>query len=144
VSRAGAPRPAEVDPFDLPEWLGEGEVTWAAEGGVRAGNRVPGRLTGTGGDGGPVGLACDLLAVDEAFPAPVVDAAARTASHQAWRHGEVHLGELEGRLTLLVPGSGFDADRVLDAVARLARSVGADPDRYAVLLRIGRHRPSAG
>ena len=50
-----------VDPFDLPEWLGEEEVTWAADVGLRSGHRVPGQLTG---DGHPP-VACDLLAVDE-------------------------------------------------------------------------------
>ena len=34
----------DVDPFDLPDWLGEGAVTWAAETGVRDGHLVPGAL----------------------------------------------------------------------------------------------------
>lgn len=125
--------PAPVDPFDLPEWVGERAVTWAAEAGVRDGHRVPGRLTCDG----EAALACDLLAVDAAYPLPVADESTRSAAHQAWHHGQVHLGELDGRLTLLVPGSGFAADDVVEAVARLARAVGSDPDRYAVLLRIG-------
>ncbi|NYG55871.1 hypothetical protein [Nocardioides perillae] len=125
--------PVDVDPFDLPEWLGEGAVTWTAEAGVREGHRVPGRLTGEGG----ADLPCDLLAVDAAYPAPVADEATRTAAHRAWHHGQVHLAEVGERLTLLVPGRGFAADDVLEAVARLARAVGSDPDRYAVLLRIG-------
>ena len=37
-----------VDPFDLPEWLGEDDVTWAAESGLRTGYAVPGVLTGAG------------------------------------------------------------------------------------------------
>ena len=44
----------------------------------------------------------------------------------------------DGRLTLTVPGRDFTADRVLDALARLARAVGASPDDYAALLRLGR------
>lgn len=144
MSGAAAVPPGEIDPFDLPEWLGEGEVTWVAERGVRTGHRVPGRLTAAGGGGRTADLACDLLAVDEAFPVPVSDDATRTASHQAWRHGQVHLGEVDGRLTLLVPGRELDSDRVLDAVGRLARAVGADPERYAVLLRIGAPEPHRG
>ena len=42
-----------------------------------------------------------------------------------------------GRVTLAVPGRDFAAELVLDALARLARAVGADPDRYAALLRLG-------
>lgn len=129
-------RPAAVaplDPFDLPEWLGEGAVTWVADAGVRDGHRVPGRLTGPGGRS----LPCDLLAVDAAFPLAVAGEATRTAAHQAWHHGQVQLGETSGRLTLLVPGAAFAADDVLEAVARLARAVGSDPGCYAVLLRIG-------
>ena len=32
----------DVDPFDLPEWLGEADVTWTAETGLRSGHAVPG------------------------------------------------------------------------------------------------------
>lgn len=130
----------EVDPFDLPAWLVTDEVTWVAEGGVLDGHLVPGRLSPPSeeGDGnGEEALPCDLLAADEAFPLPVAAPETRRLAHQAWRHGEVHLGERDGRLTLVVPGHAFDADRVLDAVARLSRAVGSDPGRYAVLLRIG-------
>ena len=59
---------ADLDPFDLPDWLGEGAVTWAAETGVRRGHRIAGHLTGAGPE-----VPCDLLAVDEAHPAPVAD-----------------------------------------------------------------------
>lgn len=144
--RSGPPTPAPVDPFDLPDWLGERQVTWVAEGGVRDGARVPGRLQEDAVAGGgapavapgpPEPLACDLLAVDAAFPVPVVDEATRTAAHQAWHHGQVHLGALGGRLTLLTPGAALSADTALEAVARLARAVGSDGHRYAVLLRIG-------
>ena len=121
----------DVDPFDLPEWLGEGEVTWSAESGVHTGHRVPGALRSVDKE-----LPCDLLAVDEAFPAPVADDASRLRSHQAWRHGQVHLTTCDGRLTLLVPGREFTAELVLDVVARLAKAVGAPPGHYSVLLRL--------
>ncbi|MGH3362286.1 MAG: hypothetical protein ACRDOM_07485, partial [Nocardioides sp.] len=85
---------SEIDPFDLPEWLGNGEVTWAPASGVRRGHHVRGELTGPGGDA----LACDLLAVDEAHPAPVASDATRTAAHLAWRHGQILLAEHQERL----------------------------------------------
>jgi hypothetical protein len=125
----------DVDPFDLPEWLGVSDVTWAADSGVRSGHAVQGCLSA-----GEHELACDLLAVDDAFPVPVAGDETRVRVHQAWRHGQVHLVELGGRLTLAVPGSGFTADLVLDALSRLAKAVGASPDHYTARLRIGTER----
>ncbi|GAB2757428.1 hypothetical protein GCM10027020_07140 [Nocardioides salsibiostraticola] len=126
----------QVDPFDLPDWLGEGDVTWSAESGLRTGHHVLGTLTGTG-----PALGCDLLAVDEAYPSPVASDDTRLLAHQAWRHGQVyllHLGAHGGaRLTLAVPGTAFSADLVLDVIGRLAKAVGASAERYAVSLRIG-------
>jgi hypothetical protein len=78
--------------------------------------------------------------VDEAYPRPVADDDTRTRSHQSWRHGQVLLLQCDGRLTLAVPGRDFTADRVLDALARLAMAVGASPDDYAALLRLGKDR----
>ena len=124
---------APVDPFDLPDWLGTAPVTWQAESVLRGEPCVQGCL----GEPGGQRLPCDLLAVDEAFPQPVADDATRHAAHQAWRHGQVHLGDRDERLCLLVPGTCFTADRLLDALGRLARAVGASPDRYAAHLRIG-------
>ncbi|WP_395692020.1 hypothetical protein [Nocardioides sp.] len=122
-----------VDPFDLPDWLGEEEVTWSADAGLRTGHAVPGRLSGSGHQPVP----CDLLAVDVAYPRPVADQDVRHDAHQAWRHGQVLLVRPSDRLTLAVPGTRFTADLALDALARLAKAVGASPDRYSVLLRIG-------
>lgn len=127
----------DVDPFDLPEWLGEGSVTWASGGGVRDGHLVAGALTGPDQED----IACDLLAVDEAHPAPVARDDVRTRAHLAWRHGQILLLERDGRLTLAVPGTSFTADRVLDAVGRLAKAVGASPEHYAARLVIGADRP---
>jgi hypothetical protein len=123
---------AEVDPFDLPDWLGEGDVVWSTESGLRGGHLVRGTL---GGDGGEI--ACDLLAVDEAYPVPVADDATRLRAHQAWRHGQIQLASLDERLVLLVPGRAFTADLALDVLGRLAKAVGASPEHYAVHLRIG-------
>ena len=126
-----------VDPFDLPDWLGASDVTWSADTGLRTGYAVPGALTSDGQDP----LPCDLLAVDEAYPVPVADDRIRHDAHQAWRHGQVLLVEVGERLTLAVPGTGFTADRVLDALARLAKAVGASADHYTLRLRIGDNRP---
>jgi hypothetical protein len=123
----------EVDPFDLPDWLGEGDVTWSADAGLRRQHRVPGSLRGGGNE-----LPCDLLAVDEAYPTPVAEDTTRLRAHQAWRHGQVQLASYDGRLTLLTPGREFTAEGVLDVIGRLAKAVGAAPEHYAVLLRLGR------
>lgn len=128
---------ADLDPFDLPDWLGTEEVTWAPAEGLRTGHHVRGLLTGS--DHEP--LPCDLLAVDEAYPAPVASDVARAGAHQAWQHGQVLLGERTGRLTLAVPGTSFGADLVLECLSRLARAVGASPERYAAHLRLGAQSP---
>ncbi len=141
----------DIDPFDLPEWLGTRDVVWHADSGLRTGHLVRGRLVagddGSGGDGAAADIVCDLLAVDEAYPEPVVDDATRLRVHQAWRHGQVVVGSLDGsggsggsggtRMVLAVPGTGFGPDLVLEALGRLARAVGAHAESYAALLRIG-------
>jgi hypothetical protein len=126
-------RLAEVDPFELPDWLGTGDVTWESRSGLRAGHQLRGVLLGADGEQ----LECDLLAVDEAYPAPVVEEAARTRAHHAWRNGQVLVTDLDGALVLCVPGTRFYADLVLEALGRLAKAVGASPDHYAIRLRIG-------
>ena len=122
---------AGVDPFDLPDWLGTEEVTWAATSSVRGEPRVTGELTG-----GDCSLVCDLLAADQAFPAPVLPEDWRSRAHQAWTYGQVLLLDDEGRLTLAVPGSAFSADLALETLARLARGVGVEPSRFSVRLRL--------
>jgi hypothetical protein len=124
---------SERDPFDLPEWLGESEVTWRAEHGLATGHRVEGSLTAQGHDA----IACDLLAVDDAYPEPVADDTLRVRSHQLWSHGEVLLAADRHRTLLVVPGSRVDTETALQAVARLARAVGAGPGTWAVLLKVG-------
>ena len=54
-------------------------------------------VTGASAHRGSELLGCALLAVDEAYPAPVVDDDVRGRAHQAWRHGQVLLVELDGR-----------------------------------------------
>ena len=127
----------DVDPFDLPEWLGVGQVVWHADEGLRNGHLVAGRFVAADDT-----LSCDLLAVDEAYPAPVTDDDSRLRAHQAWRHGQVLLGSYADRLVLAAPGTRFDADRVIDTLARLARAVGGSPDNMAALIRIGAEKQS--
>jgi hypothetical protein len=128
-----APSYDETDPFDLPEWLGQVEVTWESQRGPGAVHRLAGALSGPGHEPIP----CDLLAVDDAYPEPVATDSVRVRAHQVWRHGEV-LAATEGdRLVLVVPGSRLDVETVLEAVGRLARAVGAPAGSYAVRLHVG-------
>jgi len=125
----------DLDPFDLPDWLAD-DVVWEADEGLQSGHLVPGELRGSGHDR----LACALLAVDEAYPAPVVPDDVRSRAHQAWHQGQVLLVDLDRTLTLAVPGRRFDAELVMESLARLAMAVGGSPDRWVVLLRIGTAR----
>ena len=126
-----APSVTAVDPFDLPDWLGAGEVTWVAGTSVRGASRIRGELTGAGET-----LGCDLLAADLAYPEPLLPDGWRRQAHQAWTHGQVLLVEYDGRLTLAVPGTAYSADGVLETVGRLAKAVGVRPGRFAVTLRL--------
>ena len=119
----------ELDAFDLPDWLGEARVAWAPEDGLD-GHLVRGALTGASDQQ----LPCDLLAVDQAYPAPVLDEELRTRVHQTWQHGQVLMLTREGRATVATPGTSFTADGVLEAFTRVARAVGADPARWSVRL----------
>ena len=131
----------DIDPFDLPEWLGTSDVVWRADAGLQTGHLVRGRLTADptspAASDDPGEIVCDLLAVDEAYPAPVVDDATRLRVHQAWRHGQVVIGEHGSRMVLAVPGTRFGPELVLETLGRLARAVGARAERYAALLRLG-------
>ena len=122
---------SEVDPFDLPEWLAGDEVTWHASSSVRGSAHVTGELRAVDGR-----VACDLLAADLAYPEPVLEPQWRRAAHQQWTHGQVLLVEYDGRLTLVVPGTEFTADRVLESLARLAKAVGVRPARFVATLRL--------
>ena len=119
----------ELDPFDLPDWVGEGEVIWSSAHGL-TGHLVPGTLAGSSGEQ----LGCDLLAVDQAYPVPVLDEETRTHVHQTWRHGQVLLLTRDGRATVAAPGTSWSADAVLEVFTRVARAVGADPARWSVRL----------
>jgi len=120
----------EVDPFDLPDWLGTGEVTWSSPSSIQRRHLVPGLLAV-----GDVSVPCDLLAVDQAYPEAVLDESWRSQAHRAWTHDQVLLLRSEDRLTIAVPGTSFTADRVLEVIGRLAKAVGAAPEMFTVALR---------
>lgn len=126
-----APEVTEIDPFDLPEWLAADEVTWRASSSVRGSAHVTGEL-GCGDNR----LACDLLAADLAYPTESLEVTWRRAAHQQWRFGQVLVLEYHGRLTLAVPGTGFTADTVLDALGRLAKAIGVSPATFVAALRL--------
>jgi hypothetical protein len=124
-------RIVEVDAFDLPEWLAAEEVTWHAGSSVRGSHHVTGDLIA-----GTAVLPCDLLAADLAYPEPTLEEGWRRAAHQQWTLGQVLLVEYDARLTLVVPGTDFTADRVLDSLGRLAKAVGVDRSRFVAALRL--------
>lgn len=129
TAAALGPIATEIDPFDLPEWLGEGEVCWSSDAGID-GHLVAGVLDGGGGRR----IVCDLLAVDQAYPAPVIDEGLRRRVHQVWQHGQVLVVQRDGRATVTAPGAAYDAELVITAITRAARALGADPRLWSVRL----------
>ena len=122
---------APVDPFELPDWVGTERVSWVARSSVRGASHVRGCLAA-----GDEEIGCDLLAADVAYPQPLLAEAWRRQAHQAWEYGQVLLVSCDGRLTLAVPGTAYSADGALEAVGRLAKAVGVEPDRFVVCLRL--------
>jgi hypothetical protein len=125
---------AAVDAFDLPDWVGTGDVTWTARSSVRGAQHIAGFLGSAAAATEP--LPCDLLAADVAYPQPVLPESWRRRAHQAWEHGQVLLVLRGGRLTLAVPGTAYSADGVLETLGRLALAVGVAPARFTVCLRL--------
>lgn len=119
----------EADAFDLPDWVGT-EATWAARDSVRAGGHVGGTLSH-----GADQLQCDLLAADHCYPKAVLEDRWRTAAHRAWQYGEVLLLDVDDVLTVVVPGTGFTPDLVVEALSRLGKAVGLAPASLGILLR---------
>lgn len=120
-----------ADPFDLPQWLGEDALTWAAERTLSS-VHVVGMLTSATGQQLPL----DLLCVDAAFPAPVVSEQIRHDVHQAWHYDQVLLLHRSGSTALGVPMTRIDADLTCDALRRFAKAVGVASDRVSVTLRL--------
>jgi hypothetical protein len=126
----------EVDPFELPDWLGTEQVLWQATGEREHTATVPGRLSPLHGGGTPEPVTLDLLAVDVAWPKPVCDEDTRHLAHEAWHYGQVALLDRGGRVTLGVPGTEFTSDLVCEAVRRFSRAVGGDSHHFLVQLRL--------
>ena len=127
---------AEVDPFELPDWLAEEEVIWQATDEPRdreQSGTMHGRLTPLRG-GEEMHL--DLLAVDVAWPKPVCENEGRHLAHEVWHYGQVVLLDRDGRTTLGVPCTQFSSDLVCEAVRRFSKAVGADPAQFLVQLRL--------
>jgi hypothetical protein len=128
--------PVEVDPFELPDWLGQEQVLWQAtdeRGGRESAATIHGVLRPLQGE---EELTLDLLGVDAAWPKPVCDEESRHLAHEAWHYGQVVLLDVEGRVTLGVPCTGFSTDLVCEAVRRFSKAVGAEPRRFLVQLRL--------
>ena len=128
--------PVEVDPFELPDWLGQEQVLWqATDERVSRENTatIHGVLRPLRGDSE---LVLDLLGVDVAWPKPVCDEESRHLAHEAWHYGQVILLDVEGRVTLGVPCTRFSTDLVCEAVRRFSKAVGAEPTRFLVQLRL--------
>ena len=88
-----------ADPFDLPEWVGAEQLRWST-GETKSTALISGRLAGESGES----LGLDLLCVDVAYPAAVVDERRRHDAHQAWHFGQVLLlVNRDGRLAMAVP-----------------------------------------
>jgi hypothetical protein len=117
---------AEVDPFELPDWLAEEQVIWQATDEPREREQTA---------GGPQ-MPLDLLAVDVAWPKPVCDDDGRHLAHEAWHYGQVVLFDRGGRTTLGVPCTEFTSDLACEAVRRFSKAVGADPTHFLVQLRL--------
>lgn len=124
----------ELDPFDLPEWLGVDEVTWSPDEGLQGG-LVAGTITS---DASHESLPCDLMAADLAHPVPLLPERVRTQVHQAWVRDEVLLIGRDDRVTVAAPGTEPSADQVLEMLARFAKAVGARPEHFAARLYLRR------
>ena len=133
MAARSAPTVRPVDPFDLPDWVGEGPVTWRASSSLDGSHVVTGELDGGVPDRT---LVCDVLACDPAYPLPVLSEAWRHDAHQAWVLGEVLVVAYDERVTLVCPGIAVTAEPTLEAVRRLARAVGSKPERFTVALRL--------
>lgn len=120
-----------ADPFDLPEWLGEHDLTWTATSSI-GGPSAPGALCGA--DDRCLPLA--VLGADEAYPVPAVAETVRTQVHQAWRYGQVALLAAGSSYAVAVPAITVDVDLVCEALRRFAKAIAIDPDRIRVLVQL--------
>jgi hypothetical protein len=122
---------AITDPFDLPEWLGSGELTWVAASGLASAS-LSGALVGQDGERLPL----SIIAADRAYPTPVVDEEVRRAVHQAWALNQVVILDDDGCQTLAVPTVTLDTELVCEAMRRFARAIGVDTSRVSLTIRL--------
>jgi len=119
------------DPFELPEWLGEQDLTWSLDGPLTSA-QVRGTLHGSGEQE----LGLDLVCVDVAYPAPVVPELIRRECHLSWHHGQVQVLANAASHGLGVPASSVDADTACEALRRFARAIAVDVNRVRVLITL--------
>ncbi len=117
------------DPFELPDWVGEQELTWC-RGGPLSDPQVQGTLSGAVAHELPLHIVC----ADVAYPAPVVSEQLRRESHLSWHHGQVLVLDNGRCLGLGVPVSALDADITCEALRRFAMAVAVDPSRVRVTI----------
>jgi hypothetical protein len=122
------------DPFELPDWLGLDRVCWQSTGPTGRRSVAHGRLVSLDEDRSALEL--QILAADQAFPTVVCSDDDRRLVHQSWHYGEVTLLRVEDTLTLAIPGTTFSADRLCEAMSRLAKALGAETSRFYVLLNL--------
>lgn len=124
-----------ADPFDLPDWLGEHDLTWRADSSI-GGPCAPGVLCASE----ELRLPLLVLGADTAFPQAVVSPSVRTAVHQAWTYSQVALlwasDSTAGSYALAVPSTTMDVDLVCTALRRFAKAIGIAPSRVSVHIRL--------
>lgn len=127
-----APAVAPLDPLDLPDWLGEQQVTWVGD------TSLDGRplVHGCFRDGADRSLAADVLAGDLAYPVAVLGEGWRHDAHQAWALDQVFVVSYQERLALVVPGTTVTSEVLLEAVRRFSKAVGSRPDRFSVTVHL--------
>jgi hypothetical protein len=130
-----------ADPFDLPDWLGEHELTWRTDSSL-GDAQAPGTLCGTakrveGERTADLCLSLAVLGADTAFPLPVVSEPVRTQVHQAWTYGQVALLAGAGSsLAIGVPATSIDIDLVCEALRRFAKAIGVEPHQISLHIRL--------
>ncbi len=125
--------PELVDPFDLPEWLGEGEVVWEPEEPIGS-PFVPGHLTARTSESAT--MACDMVACDRAYPEPALPERIRRESHVQWSREQVLMIRIDDRLTLVCPGIDVEVESALECLRRLAKAVAAPSSNFTAAIRL--------
>lgn len=120
-----------ADPFDLPEWLGEHDLVWAADAST-GGASTPGSLRAAD----ELVLSLTVLAADVAYPVPVVAESVRAQVHQAWQYGQVALLAAADSYAVAVPATSVDVDLLCEVLRRFAKAIGVAAERVSVLVRL--------